>query len=67
MPTDYEYFVSGTKKTYSFSYSDLNLQPGRYTVITVNDGAVTEETRTLKEGDFYMKDGGILPQEHDVR
>lgn len=63
MPTDYEYFVSGTKEAYSFSYSDLNLQPGRYTVITVNGGAVTEETRALKEGDFYMKDGGILPQE----
>lgn len=63
MPTNYEYFVSGTKETYSFSYSDLNLQPGRYTVITVNGGAVTEETRALKEGDFYMKDGGILPQE----
>ena len=63
MPTDYEYFVSGTKEAYSFSYSDLNLQPGRYTVITVNGGAVTEETRALMEGDFYMKDGGILPQE----
>ena len=66
MPTDYEYFVSETKKTYSFTYSDLNLQPGRYTVITVNGGAVTEKTRALKEGDFYMKDGGILPQE-DVK
>jgi hypothetical protein len=63
MPTDYEYFVSETKKTYSFTYSDLNLQPGRYTVITVNGGAVTEKTRALMEGDFYMKDGGILPQE----
>lgn len=66
MPTNYEYFVSETKETYSFSYSNLNLQPGRYTVITVNGGAVTEETRVLKEGDFYMKDGCILPQE-DVK
>ena len=63
MPTNYEYFVSGTKKAYSFSYSDLNLQPGRYTVIAVNGGTVTEVSRALKEGDFFMKDGGILPQE----
>ena len=63
MPTDYEYFVSETKKTYSLPIPDLNLQPGRYTVITVNGGAVTEKTRALMEGDFYMKDGGILPQE----
>lgn len=52
MPTDYEYFVSETKKTYSFTYSDLNLQPGRYTVITVNGGAVTEKTRALWKATF---------------
>lgn len=42
---------------------DLNLQRGKYTIHKIEGGAVTEVERPLKEGDYYMKDGGILPAE----
>lgn len=57
-----KYYSAGQPKDFSIETTDLNPQPGRYTIVPVDGGAVTEETRALQEGDFYMKDGGILPQ-----
>ena len=37
--------------------------PGKYFLFTVDGGEETEVDRSLREGDFYMKDGGIIPQE----
>lgn len=37
---------------------------GKYFLFTVDDGEETVTNRALREGDFYMKDGGILP--HDA-
>lgn len=36
---------------------------GKYFLFTVDGGEETEVDRSLREGDFYMKDGGIIPQE----
>jgi len=57
----YEYYYNGAKETFIFYYSQLNLQPGKYTVHTLGDSKVTEEFRSLKAGDYYMQDGSILP------
>jgi len=37
--------------------------PGKYFLFTVDEGKETVKKRSLKEGDFYMRDGGIIPQE----
>lgn len=37
---------------------------GKYFLFTVDEGKKTETNRALREGDFYMKDGSILP--HDA-
>ena len=60
-PEPYEYYYNGTKETFNLKYSQLNLQPGKYTVHTLDDSKVTEESRSLKAGDYYMQDGSILP------
>lgn len=57
----YKYYYNGAKETFNFDYSQLNLQPGKYTVHTLDDSKVTEESRPLKAGDYYMQDGSILP------
>ena len=57
------YNSGGQIKTSSIKPAELNLQSGRYTLIPIDSGVVTEETRPLQAGDFYMKDGGVLPQE----
>ena len=57
----YKYYYNGAKETFIFYYSQLNLQPGKYTVHTLGDSKVTEESRSLKAGDYYMQDGSILP------
>ena len=56
----FSYYSGGQKKEVSVQSRQLNLQPGRYTVHQVDGGAVTELKRPLAEGDYYMKDGGIL-------
>ena len=66
-PVPYEYYYKGNRKTFYFDYSQLNLQPGKYTVHTLDDSKVTEEFRSLKAGDYYMQDGSILPGNEDVR
>ena len=63
----YKYYYNGTKETFNFDYSQLNLQPGKYTVHTLDDSKVTEEFRSLKAGDYYMQDGSILPGDEDVK
>lgn len=63
----YKYYYNGAKETFNLEYSQLNLQPGKYTVHTLDDSKVTEEFRSLKAGDYYMQDGSILPGDEDVK
>ena len=63
----YEYYYNGAKETFIFYYSQLNLQPGKYTLHTLGDSKVTEKFRPLKAGDYYMQDGSILPGDEDVK
>ncbi|BFK47362.1 fimbrillin family protein [Alistipes sp.] len=37
---------------------------GKYKTYTIDGGAETTTERPLAEGDFYMKNGTVLPQEH---
>lgn len=60
-PEPYKYYYNGAKETFKLKYSQLNLQPGKYTVHTLDDSKVTEKFRSLKAGDYYMQDGSILP------
>ena len=60
-PGPYKYYYDGTEETFNFKYPQLNLQPGKYTVHTLDDSKVTEKFRPLKAGDYYMQDGSILP------
>lgn len=67
-PGPYEYYYKGNRETFYFDYSQLNLQPGKYTVHKVGDNeAGKEEFRPLAAGDYYMQDGSILPGNGDVR
>ena len=68
-PGPYEYYYNGNRETFYFDYSSqLNLQPGKYTVHKVGDNeAGKEEFRSLAAGDYYMQDGSILPGNEDVR
>lgn len=47
----------------SFSGTIKPNSSGKYFLFTVDGGEETEVDRSLREGDFYMKDGGIIPQE----
>ena len=62
-PGPYKYYYAGAEKTFKFKYSQLNLQPGKYTVHKVDDSEVIEELRPLEAGDYYMRDGSIVPQD----
>ena len=64
-PEPYKYYYNGAKETFKLKYSQLNLQPGKYTVHTLDDSKVTEKFRPLKAGDYYMQDGSILPGNED--
>ena len=67
-PGPYEYYYKGNRETFYFDYSQLNLQPGKYTVHKLGDNeAGKEEFRPLAAGDYYMQDGSILPGNEDVR
>lgn len=66
-PGLYKYYYNGAKETFKLKYSQLNLQPGKYTVHTLGDSKVTEKFRPLKAGDYYMQDGSILPGDEDVK
>ena len=52
-PVPYEYYYKGNRETFYFDYSQLNLQPGKYTVHKV-DGNEAIEERPLAAGDYYM-------------
>lgn len=60
-PGPYKYYYAGAENTFNLKYSKLNLQPGKYTVREVDDRQVPEENRQLRAGDYYMRDGSILP------
>ena len=66
-PGAYKYYYNGAEETFHLKYSQLNLQPGKYTVHTLDDSKVTEKFRPLKAGDYYMQDGSILPGDEDVK
>ena len=66
-PGPYKYYYNVAKETFHLKYYQLNLQPGKYTVHTLDDSKVTEEFRSLKAGDYYMQDGSILPGDEDVK
>ena len=40
-----------------------NFRPGAYRLYTIDGGKAEVKERPLKAGDFYMRDGTILPQE----
>ena len=65
-PGPYEYYYDGTRKTFYFDYSQLKLQPGKYTVHEI-DGNEAIKERPLAAGDYYMQDGSILPGNENVR
>lgn len=56
------YYDSGFKK-HEFTQRVNNRVSGTYKLYTVDGGAETKSDRKLREGDFYMKDGTVLPQE----
>lgn len=56
------YYDSGFKK-HEFGRTLMNNVSGTYKLYTVDGGAETKSDRKLQEGDFYMKDGTVLPQE----
>lgn len=51
------------KKQYSGSIRPDPSLSGKYILFTVDGGKEEVKDRPLKEGDFYMKDGTVLPQE----
>lgn len=67
-PGPYEYYYNGNRETFNFDYSQLNLQPGKYTIHEIDGNeAGKEEFRPLAAGDYYMQDGSILPGNENVR
>ena len=60
VPREYKYYYNGAEETFNFDYSQLKLQPGKYTVHEI-DGNEAIEERPLAAGDYYMQDGSILP------
>lgn len=56
------YYDSGFKK-HEFNPRVNNRVSGTYKLYTVDGGAEAKSDRPLREGDFYMKDGTVLPQE----
>lgn len=59
------YYTAGFKKL-RFEVTTSWLSdgtPGIYRLYTIDGGAATVAERPLKEGDFYMRDGSILPRE----
>ena len=66
-PGPYEYYYDGNRKTFYFDYSQLNLQPGKYTIHEIDGNEAGKEERPLAAGDYYMQDGSILPGNENVR
>lgn len=63
---DSYYYDSNFKKHEFKAYVEtINISGGKYKIYTVDDGKETTDTKrgAPQEGDFYMKDGTVLPQE----
>lgn len=58
-----QHYLNGKIEHSEIKSFEMNLQSGKYTIHKIKGGAVTEVERPLKEGDYYMKDGSILPAE----
>lgn len=59
------YYTAGFKK-HRFSvttFGSYDYTPGTYRLYTIDGGKAEVKERPLKEGDFYMRDGTILPHE----
>lgn len=50
-------------KLRKFRIDNAQLRVGRYKHYTVDGGEVKKVSRPLQEGDYYMDDGGIVPNE----
>lgn len=61
-PAQAFYYDSGFKK-HDFPCWGKNRVSGSYKLYTVDNATETKSDRPLREGDFYMKDGTVLPQE----
>lgn len=60
------YYYTAELKKCSFSVETVGRgdgTPGIYRLYTIDGGKAEVKERPLKEGDFYMRDGSILPQE----
>lgn len=58
------YYDSGfTKRTFGIKIPRKDELRGKYKTYTVDNATETKSDRAPKEGDFYMKDGTVLPQE----
>lgn len=60
------YYYTAELKKCSFSVTTVGRgdgTPGTYRLYTIDGGKAEVKERSLKEGDFYMRDGSILPQE----
>lgn len=59
------YYDSGfTKRKFDIEIpSDGSLLRGKYKTYTIDGAEESKSARAPKEGDFYMKDGTVLPQE----
>ena len=59
------YYYTAELKKCSFSVRTVGREgtPGTYRLYTIDGGKAEVKERPLKEGDFYMRDGSILPQE----
>lgn len=59
------YYTAGFKK-HRFSVTTVGSSdgtPGTYRLYTIDGGKAEVTERPLKAGDFYMRDGSVLPQE----
>ena len=56
------YYTAGFEKR-RFRVTTEGLSRGIYRIYTIDGGAATITERPLKEGDFYMSDGSVLPGE----
>lgn len=59
----YYYNSEFTKRKFDIEIPNNRSLRGKYKTYTIDGGAETTTERPLAEGDFYMKDGTVLPQE----
>lgn len=61
--TSYYYDSEFNKHKFAATTNIGNVSGGKYKIYTVDGGKETTTKRPLAEGDFYMNDGTVLPQE----